>query len=712
MSSPRSTPQLRIRLLGPVEMLRADGSAVPIGAAKRRSVLAALAIDLNRVVSADRLMDIAWEGDPPPTAKAALQGHVAKLRKDLGSDVELVTRAPGYQLIAPRSAVDITQFEDLVAAARTAPDAEAVELLDAALSLHRGAPLADVAAERLRREVVDRLDESMINAVHELAWRLHRIGRAVEGINPLREAVAMRPLREPLVELLVLSLHQAGRQAEALDVYHETRARLAEELGVTPGPGLQAAFHQVLGSADESEPAAVPAQLPRESTGFVGRGAELAELDRTRDDSAVRILTGPAGVGKTALALRWAHRSAGKFPDGCLFADLRGFDGGAPVEPRRVLSAFLRALGVPETRIPDNTDERAALYRSVLAGRRVLVVLDNARSAAQVRPLLPGAGCSVLVTSRSRLDGLSATAGAVQIPVPPLSREAAVDVLRLVLGDARVDAEPEAAVELAELCDRLPLALRIAAARPAHRTIRSLVTAAAGRHRLAALSLPDSGEGIRAALAGSYCWLDPASARLFRLLGEHPGDSVDCFAAAALAGTPAHETFSRLERLASIHLLHETDQGRYRWSDLVRLYAAEVAEEEPVAERNAAFTRLLEHYMHIADRGLRYVVDSPWHRWVTPTPTELPEVRTAQAALTWFRAEETNLHQVLEAAISRGEHEQACHLALSLERFHHRLGDRAAQTELSRRGLGIARDLGDARAQAIFSAHLCEDLAS
>ncbi|MER7080768.1 DNA-binding transcriptional activator of the SARP family [Saccharopolyspora kobensis] len=694
-------------------MLRADGSAAAIGAAKRRSILAALAIDLNRVVSADRLMDLAWEGAPPPTAKAALQGHVAQLRKSLGDGVELITRAPGYQLRAPRSAVDMTQFEDLVAAARDAPDAEAVELLDAALSLHRGPPLADVSAERLRREVVDRLDESMINAVHELAWRLHRIGRAAEGINPLREAVAMRPLREPLVELLVLSLHQAGRQAEALDVYHATRTRLAEELGVVPGPALQAAFHGVLSAAEESEPPSAPAQLPRESTGFVGRADELAQLDRTRGDGAVQILTGPAGVGKTALALRWAHRSAAQFPDGCLFSDLQGIADADPVEPGHVLGGFLRALGVAEARIPDNTDERAALYRSMLSSRRMLVVLDNARSAAQVRPLLPGAGCSVLVTSRSRLNGLAAMAGAVQIPVSPLSREAAVDVLRTVLGAKRIDTEPEAAAELAELCDRLPLALRIAAARAPNRTIRSLVAATANdRHRLDTLSLPDSGEGVRTALAASYRWLEPASARLFRLLGEHPGDSIDCLAAAALAGTAAHETQSQLEQLASVHLLQESGQGRYRWSDLVRLYAVGIGQEESVPERNAAFTRLLEHYMHIADRGLRFVVDSPWHRWVSPTPTELPEVRTAQAALSWFRAEETNLHRVLELAISRGEHARACHLALSLERFHHRLGDREAQTELSRRGLGIARELGDSRAQAIFSAHLCENLAS
>lgn len=704
-----TTPQLRIRLLGPVELLRADGSATAIGAAKRRSVLAALAIEVNRVVSADRLIDIAWDGAPPPTARAALQGHIAKLRKELGDGVDLVTRAPGYQLVAPRAAVDMTRFEDLVAAARNAPDADAVELLDAALALHRGPPLADVASDRLRREVVGRLDESMISAVHELAWRLHRIGRATEAIEPLREAVAMRPLREPLVELLVLSLHQAGRQAEALDVYHATRSRLADELGVAPGPALQAAFQRVLESTEDSPPAAVPAQLPAENAGFVGRGAELAELDRA-GDGAIRVLTGPAGAGKTALALRWAHRAAAQFPDGALFADLRGFGEVDPVEPGTVLSAFLRGLGVPDARIPDDPDERGALYRSVLSGRRVLVVLDNARSATQVRPLLPGPGSAVLVTSRSRLDELAATAGAVRVPVPPLSRGAAVEVLRFALGTERVDADPEAAEELAELCERLPLALRIAGSRPAHRTVRSLVTAAADeRYRLTALSLPDSGEGVRAALAASYHRLDPGTARLFRLLGEHPGDSVERSAAAALADTPLVETCARLEQLAAIHLLQETEHGRYRWSDLVRLYATEVAATETTAERDRAFSRLLDHYLHVTDRSLRFLGDCA--RWLAP-PTEAPAVRTAQSALTWFRTEETTLHRVLERAVARQEHARACHLALSLARFHHRLGDRDARTELSRLGLGLARELGDARAQAAFSAILAEDLAS
>lgn len=247
------------------------------------------------------------------------------------------------------------------------------------------------------------------------------------------------------------------------------------------------------------------------------------------------------------------------------------------------------------------------------------------------------------MTSRSRLDELAATAGAVRVPVPPLSRGAAVEVLRFALGTERVDADPEAAEELAELCERLPLALRIAGSRPAHRTVRSLVTAAADeRYRLTALSLPDSGEGVRAALAASYHRLDPGTARLFRLLGEHPGDSVERSAAAALADTPLVETCARLEQLAAIHLLQETEHGRYRWSDLVRLYATEVAATETTAERDRAFSRLLDHYLHVTDRSLRFLGDCA--RWLAP-PTEAPAVRTAQSALTWFRTEETTLHR-------------------------------------------------------------------
>ncbi|MBB5154379.1 DNA-binding SARP family transcriptional activator [Saccharopolyspora phatthalungensis] len=663
----------------------------------------------------DRLIDVVWDGQPPPKAKAALQGHVAQLRKVLGDGVEIVTRSPGYQLLADRTLLDVTRFEDLVAEARNASDADAVELLRAALALRRGPPLADVPAERLRREASAWLAESVVTTVHELARRLHRLGHAAEGIGLLQEAVKMQPLREPLVELLVLSLHQADRQAEALEVYHDTRTRLADELGVDPGAGLQRAFHIVLNAADEPKPAAVPSQLPRENRGFVGRDAELAQLDKTRD-GAIAILTGPAGAGKTALALRWANRVCADFRDGHLFLDLRGFDEAEPVEPGQALGGFLRALGVPDAQVPDDLNERAALYRSVLAGRKVLVVLDNARSATQVRPLLPGtSGCAVLVSSRSRLDDLAATEGAVRVPVSALSQDAAVTVLRLALGADRVSAEPEAAAELAELCDRLPLALRIAAARAASHprsTVRSLVdTLSDEHHRLSRLSLPDSGTGIRTALTRSYERLDAASARLFRLLGEHPGTDIDCFAAAALAGATVRENQGRLESLVALHLLHETGASRYGRADLVRLYTAAVAPEEPAAERDAAINRLLDYYLHTADRALRFVTDSGWRprMRVAHPPAEFPELATAQAALSWFRAEETNLHHALALASARGQQERTCRLALCLERFHHHVGDLAAQTEVARRGLAAARELGNARAQEIFSIRIGEN---
>ncbi|MGI8309140.1 BTAD domain-containing putative transcriptional regulator [Saccharopolyspora hattusasensis] len=689
-------------MLGPVELLRSDGRTATIGAAKRRNVLAALAIDLNRVVSVDRLVDIAWNGNPPPTARASLQGHIAQLRKELGDGVKLVTRFPGYLLLAPRSLLDLTRFEDLIADARDASDDEAVDLLRAALALRRGPALADVEAEGLRRDASDRLDESVVTAVHELARRLNRLGRAVEAIDQLREAVAMRPLREPLVELLVLSLHQAGRQSEALEVFHDTRIRLADELGVAPGAGLQEAFRTLLGADDERPPARVPWQLPRENRGFVGRGAELAQLDAAlNDDGPIRILTGPAGVGKTALALRWAHQVTADFEDGCLFVDLRGFDDADPVAPEQALSGFLRALGVPAARIPDDLDERAALYRSVLADRRLLVVLDNARSAAQIRPLLPGnSGCVVLVSSRSRLDDLVATEGAVRLSLPVLDREAAVAVLRLLLGAERVAAEPAAAAELAELCDRLPLALRIVATRGSshpHFTIRSVVDSFSDeRYRLTRLSLPDSGGSIRAALTTSYRLLDAASARLFRLLGEHPGAEVDYFAAAALAGTTLRDNQARLESLVAVNLLHVTGPGRYGRHDLVRLHSATLAAAEPAADRDAAITRLLDYYLHAAESGLRAVEGSARRsgQHAAHPLAELPDLPTAQAALSWFRAEEANIQHALALATARGRRGRACRLWLYLDRFRRHLGG------------PDPREPGETLVQAFFPRHI------
>ena len=577
---------MRIRLFGPVELIGTDGRVVALGAAKRRLVLAALALRPNRAVSRDRLIDAVWDGDPPPTARAALQGHIAQLRKVLGAGVELSTREDGYQLVADRARIDVTWFEDLLAQSRKAQDAEAIELLGEALELHRGPVLADLPAEHLRAEVGAALEEAEVSAVRQLAERLHRLGRVPEAIGVLREAVERHPLREPLVELLMLGLHHDDQQAEALSLYHRTRSRLAAELGVDPGSGLRQTYQLVLGgTGDRADASTAPAQLPRESRGFVGRDDEQAQLDALlRAENALPLLIGAAGAGKTALALRWAHRSGDLFPDGQLFADLRGYRDDDPVEPGAVLTGFLRALDVPTGRVPSDVDERAALYRSVLGERRMLVVLDDAVDAEQVRPLLPGAaGCAALVTSRDRLDGLVATGGAVPVPVTGHGPEQAVIALARIAGEQRVEHEPEAARELVELCERLPLAVRIAAARLAAHprwTVRGLVDELAEpRRRLGGLSLSARGPSLASALHRTYRRLPASAAELLRLLARHPSTSIDRATATALTGWATAD--QQLDDLAAAHLLDETGPDRYRVPDLVRLHAETLRQGDP-----------------------------------------------------------------------------------------------------------------------------------
>ncbi|GAB3897233.1 hypothetical protein GCM10029964_079760 [Kibdelosporangium lantanae] len=587
---------MRIRLLGPVELVARDGRPVELSAAKRRTVLATLALDLNQVVSGDRLIDVAWEGNPPPSARAALQGHIAQLRKQFGGGVELVTRAPGYQLVADRSLVDVTRFDDLVAQARTVPAAHAVELLRSALALWRGRALADVPVDQLREQASTQLEEARLAALHDLGERLFQLGRITEVVDELRDAADHYPMREPLVELVVRALHRTGRQAEALRLFHRTRTMLAEELGVDPGAGLRETYQLVLtGSPTATDPTATPAQLVRANRGLVGRARHMADLTASltgapppavtagppsgvaagvgRSNPPIRLLTGPAGGGKTSLALHWCHQVAADLPDGQLFVDLKGFGADDPVEPGVALTGFLRALGVAESRIPVGVTEQAALYRSLLADRRMLVLLDNACTAEQVRPLLPGSpSCVVLVTSRHRLDDLVVTEGAVPLLVDVLEPDDAVTVLGLIAGPERVAAEPEAARRLAELCDGLPLALRVAAGRLATRpqwTVGDVVDHLAGTLP----ALPGTGLSVRAALEASYRRLPPRARRLLGLVR----DDIDPRTAAALTGTSVAEARADLDAIAALHLLHETGRDSYSCRGLVRLFVNELA---------------------------------------------------------------------------------------------------------------------------------------
>jgi DNA-binding SARP family transcriptional activator/tetratricopeptide (TPR) repeat protein len=695
---------MRIRLLGPVELIGQDGQITGLSAAKRRTVLATLALELNKVVSADRLMNVAWDDNPPPTARAALQGHIAQLRKMLGDDVELVTRAPGYQLVADRSLVDVTRFDDLIAQARTVPAADGVKLLRSALALWRGPVLADVPASRLREQAAAWLDEARLTTLHDLGERLLKLGRAGEVVGELRDAVERHPTREPLVELLMRCLFETGRQAEALRLFHHTRTALADELGVDPGGDLQQTYQLVLTGADDTigHPAAAPAQLPRQNRGLTGRDEQLAGLiaGLRGPDPAIRVLTGPAGVGKTALALHCAHALAADMPDGQLFVDLKGFADGEPMEPAVALTGFLRALGVADARIPACVTERSALYRSLLASRRMLVLLDNAFTAEQVRPLLPGtSSCVVLVTSRHRLDDLIATEGAEPLPVGVLALPDAVTVLGLLAGQDRVAANLPAATELAELCDRLPLALRLVAARLASRpdwTIRDMVAEVSGEQRWP--------RALTQSVSLSYRRLTPSAARLFRLLDQYGGGDIDQYAAAALSATSADEAWSNLDSLTAVHLLHENGRDRYGRRDLVRLFMAQVAAEEPVEQREAAMVRLIDYYVQTAEHACRLLSD---HIWSPQSPVEypadeIPPMSTTQHAMRWFAAESANLHSVLDAAVEQGYQERTWRLSLCLARFYFRRGDPARQFAVCGIGLSAAEGLGNHEAQALF----------
>jgi DNA-binding SARP family transcriptional activator/tetratricopeptide (TPR) repeat protein len=699
---------MRVNLLGTVELVSAGSNPVQLGAAKRRTVLAALALELNRVVSGDRLLSLVWNGSPPAQAKAALQGHIAQLRKVLGPGLDLVTRAPGYLLEGDRSAVDVFVFEDLVRDARAAADEDAVEQLTAALRLWRGPFLTDVPSPGLGEATAARLEELRLVAVQDMADRLLRLGRAAEAVTSLTPSAEDYPLREPLVSRLVLALHRTGRQAEALDLFHRTRRRLVDELGVDPGHELRAAYQVVLAVEAPPEITSTPAQLPREHRGFVGRDTELADMDEylTGQDSAIGLLVGPPGVGKTALALHWAHRVAADFPDGQLFLDLRGFDETEPVDPRTALTAFLRTLGLADSQISADLDGQAAQFRSLLADKRVLVVLDNARSVGQVRPLLPGsAHCLVLVTSRHGLNDLVVTEGASVLPVTTLESTAAADLLVGMLGQRRVDLEPEATAELVDLCDRLPLALRIAGARLTSRprwTIRSLVDELHDEQsRLAGLSLPEARRGVRAALAVSYRELPEGAARMFRRLGLHPGADLDCYAAAALLDINVATARTHLRTAAYANLLHESTPDRYSRHDLVRLFARHLVATEPGEDNAISTERLLDYYLHVADTARTHLAEHvrPFGGVEHP-PASFPVLSSHHDAVRWFTLEEANLRLVLEIAANGRQYERTWKLALCLDAFYFRRGNRVDRLNAFRVGLHAARALDAEHAEA------------
>jgi DNA-binding SARP family transcriptional activator/tetratricopeptide (TPR) repeat protein len=724
---------LEVGLLGPLRVWVA-GRPVELPAGRLSALLAVLAMSAGETVSVDRLATAVWGEDLSVDARANLQTNVRRLRRLLGAGL-VATRAGGYALEAEPDQVDALRFVRLLDLAAVAPDrATERDLLVEALGLWRGAPFDGVRSDWLEQTQSPRLQERYLAALERRIDLDLADGSEAGLAAELSELTGRYPLRESLWVRLLVVLERSGRPAEALERYQAIRVRLAEELGTDPGPELRRVHADLLagrppglpggappgaappGDAPPGAARVVPRQLPAGTEAFTGREAALKALDRLLDDQGgpaprpvvIAAIVGTAGIGKTALAVHWAHRVADRFPDGHLYVNLRGFDpSGSPVEPAEAVRGFLDALGVSPRGIPASPEAQVGLYRSLLAGRRMLVLLDNARDADQVAPLLPGAsGCLVLVTSRNQLSGLVA-AGAHPVALDLLGRDEAMELLARRLGYDRVAAEPGATEELVTRCAGLPLALAIVAARAATHPEFPLAALAgelrAARDGLGGFEGGDTASDARAVLSWSYRSLGAPAARLFRLLGLHPGPDVSTAAAASLAGHPVAEVRPPLAELARAHLVSEHAPGRYALHDLLRAYAGELARgQDTAAERRAATERMLDHYLHTAHgadlllyrHGETIVLDPP-------QPGVAPErLGNQDQAMAWFTAE----HRVLLAAIERaardGFDRHACNLAWALFVFLHRRGrwhDRAATQHAA---LDAARRLDDRGAQA------------
>ena len=705
---------MELRLLGPVRAF-VGADEVPLGPRQQRMVLAVLALEVNQPVPVERLVECLWPDDPPRSASHAIRVQVSKLRAilaDADTGMTIATAGTGYQLAADPQHIDVHQFLDGVARARQAADDRTrVTLLDQALGLWTGPALADTAAPEIRERLCAGLEESRLVALEDHFDALLRLGGHQEVLGEITMLVNTHPTRERLVRHLMLALHRSGQTARALDVARQTRAYLAEELGIDPGPELQQLEVGILRNDPNlltkdgvRWPAVVPRQLPPPSAHFVGRADELRHLDGRLDVAGLMVISaigGTAGIGKTALAVQWGHRHVARFPDGQLYVNLRGFDpAGEPMPTAVAVRGFLTALGVPAQNVPTDPAEQVALYRSHMAQRRMLVVLDNARDAEQVRPLLPGAaGCLVLVTSRDQLAGLVALDGAVPLTLDLLSRQEARDLLVERLGRERVDRDEAVVDELIELCARLPLAVNIAAAHATlhpSRPLAALVDELRDAH-LDTLSIGDATADVRAVFSWSYRTLSPEAARVFRLLGLHPGADIGLPAAAALTALEPSHTRRLLDELSRAHLVTERAPGRYTFHDLLRVYAADqVQVHDGEADRDDALRRLLDFYTHTAHIGERLLAPQrvfvPFKPSAETRPVSLPD---GPAAAAWFDTEHANLLAAQQVAVAHGWHDITWQLAWNLTTFHTRRGLRRDDLAVWQAGDAAAAHIAD-----------------
>jgi DNA-binding SARP family transcriptional activator/tetratricopeptide (TPR) repeat protein len=719
---------VEIRLLGPFETLRGD-EPLPGLTGRVRTLLAVLALAVPEAVSVDAIGQRLWGDAPPSNLRASVHTTVARLRTLLGPEVRVDTTPGGYALrIDPRQ-VDALLFAQLIEDANRASEPEVEhELLTAALALWRGEPFGGVRSDWLDREQAPRLTEAYLTATERRIDLDLAAGRHDVVLPALRELTAKHPLRESLWRRLLTALSRSGRPAEALTLYDELRRRLADELGVDPEAELRGLHAELLQATEpkrpDRQPPQAPRQLPPGPARFTGRADALARLDALSvapgADGALTILAvhGQGGVGKTSLALHWAHRIADRFPDGQLYLNLQGYGPGEPMQPDVALDLLLRGLGVSGDQIPDRGPARTAMLRTVLAARRVLLVLDNARDAEQVRPLLPGPGCLVLLTSRSQLRSLAAREGAHRVALDRFGADDSAAYLMATFQPHQVQASPAEVAELAELCGQLPLALAIAAERVTREPatgVRALIGELRDHpDRLGVLDVDEDDDGaLRVVFDWSYQVLAPEQARMFRLLGLQPAQDISLDAAAALAAVGKSEAAQRLDGLVGAHLL-EQPGSRYQLHDLLRLYSSTLVQqaEEPT-EREDARARLLDWYAHTARNGKAALERlDPLLDFGVPLPGVTPLMfdETAQAA-DWFTAERHVLIAAVHDAVRHGHDRAAYRLVFSLWPYLIYLRAIDELFELQQVGLEAARRTGDvageaALAQGLGSAYL------
>jgi DNA-binding SARP family transcriptional activator/tetratricopeptide (TPR) repeat protein len=713
----------RFQLLGPVQLFDGD-EPVPIGGPGVRGLLALLALKPGKVVALDEIIDALWDHDPPATVRTIVHGNVSHLRRilrDVGG-ASILTTPPGYRLEVEPDRIDVHRARTLLDQASVAAPETAAALLAEALALWQGPALGGVP-DSLRAPELEDLRLAVHGARVDADLDL---GRHAELIVELSPIVRADPLAERTAGQLMRALYHAGRRGDALELYRTVSRATLRTLGVEPGAELRWLHERVLNDdlpardvptpATTGEPAKAISQLPAAVPSLAGRAEELAWLDGlvTRaeaGETTIAVVTGTAGVGKSTLVVWWAHRVAARFPDGVLFASLRGFDPHhPPLEPAELLTQFLLGLGVETAKIPELLHERVALYRSLIAGRRMLVLLDDARTAEQVRPLLPpSARTMTVVTSRSRLDGLAVSNAAKRRVLGTLAPEDAVRLIEELAGPAGHNHT------LAQLCGYLPLALRIAGARLSaspQRTAEELVDELGNeRTRLAGLQVDGADDGVRAAFDVSFRGLPGEVAETFLQLGAVPGVMVGPHLMAAVAQIPVTEARRRLRALAAHNLIAETARDVFVPHDLVWLYLRELAEQElGEKDRDEALGWTVRYYQAVADRARRRLgrVTDPLDFTGVLADEAMPSLPGFAEAQDWFAAEWPNLLAVLDAAYTAGRHDDVWRLALLGHRYRVVCPLLDEWTRMADLGVAAAEAAGDVAGQCWLRLARCE----